>query len=191
MIYTVSIKVILEKNMRNGKINDSLITLIPEIQVDINETKKYISEITDWIYPERWSMKYRHVDKLHPIYKYLVNRLSIGNPGSIFIMIMLPKSTYQIHIDEIKNSSIMIAIDGEFDLCPINYYKNIDGKEKIFDHIYEIGVPTLINGKIPHGVQNLSDKSRTILMITIRDPHNYESVRAAYFNGTLIRRKND
>lgn len=175
--------------MKNGKSNGSLVTLIPELQVDINETKKYISQITEWITPERWSMKYHHIDKDHSIYKTLVNQLSIGDPGSIFIMIMFPESNYQIHVDEIRNSTIVIPIDGEFHLSPINYYKNINGEEKLFDHTYEIGSTTLINGTTPHGVQNLSDKSRTTIMICIRDPHNYESVRAAYLNGTLIKEK--
>lgn len=175
--------------MKNGKIDESLVTLIPELQVDINEVKKYISQVTNWIMPpKKWNMKYHHIDKLHSIYKTLVDQLAFGNPGSIFVIVMFPRLNYPIHVDEIKNSTILVPIDGEFHLSPVNFYKNVDGKEKLFDYTYEIGVPVLINGLVPHGVQNLSYKPRTALMICIWDPYNYESVRASHFDGTLLRK---
>lgn len=163
------------------------ITLIPEIQVDVEETKIYISKITEWIRPEKWACQYHHIEKTHFIYKSLVNQLSIGNPGSIFIMSIFPESNFQVHIDEIRNSAIIIPIDGDFHIAPVSFYRNLDGKEKILNCTYEIGSAVLLNFKGPHGVQNPSKRYRTTIMINIRNPHTYESVRAAYLNGTLLK----
>lgn len=163
------------------------ITLIHELKVDVEKTKIYISEITEWIRPEKWPCQYHHIEKDHFIYKNLVNQLSIGNPGSINIMSIFPKSNFQVHIDEIRDSAIIIPIDGDFHIAPVSYYKNLDGKEKIFNCTYEIGSAVLLDFKGPHGVQNPSNKYRTTIMINIRKPHHYESVRAAYLNGTLLR----
>lgn len=163
------------------------ITPLPELKVDIEKTKEYIKTIKDWNYPSRWKCRHHRPDPTNPISKNIMDQLTIC-PGNLHIISILPHMGFQVHVDETRNSGIIIPIEGDFYNAPVSFYRDMEGKEKLFSCRYEIGSAILMDPRIPHGVENPSDNYRTIIMININDPYDYETTRSLYINGELIKK---
>lgn len=164
------------------------LTLMPDLIIDIDEVKEYIAEIKEWRLQEDWACKFHFIYKEHSLYKNIMDQFNMY-PGKLMIMCINPKSDFQIHVDSIRNSAIIIPIDGDFHMTPMSFYRDLESEEKLLSCTYEIGSAVLTNPEIPHGVHNPSDNYRTTIMINIEDPQNYESIRTAYLNGTLMKEK--
>lgn len=137
----------------------------------VEKIKHEIFINTDWFESNGFNLLkldrklFLHTSLLELIVKYN------GKPACI---LMKPMTWYDWHIDETRQCTINMLIDGTDSKCFFGDRKSRDIVNLTELH-YEIGSAYLLNTQTKHAVLNLS-KDRYLLSIGFDKPHTYESI---------------